>query len=129
VVVEVDGITVYPAREPGDRWRAVWYEDGRRCQCQAISEERLAARLAKVTESVSDILCAGLFPVRYRIFIQYLSLALSDVRVPALYGGFPELDFPCCSGADAACPGFLPAVLVPGRLPCPAGSLGGPFRP
>ena len=34
-VVEVaGGITVYPARSAGDRWRAVWYEDGRRRQCE-----------------------------------------------------------------------------------------------
>jgi hypothetical protein len=31
VVVELGvWVTVYPAREPGDRWRAVWYENGRR---------------------------------------------------------------------------------------------------
>jgi integrase len=50
VVVEVaGGITVYPARQAGERWRAVWYENGRRRQCQAASEERLAARLEKIT--------------------------------------------------------------------------------
>jgi integrase len=50
VVVEVGcGVTVYPAREPRDRWRAVWYENGRRRQCEAVSEDRLAARLEKVT--------------------------------------------------------------------------------
>jgi integrase len=54
VVVEVEGgITVYPARCPGDRWRAVWYENGRRRQCEAISETRLAARLAKVSERLA----------------------------------------------------------------------------
>jgi integrase len=51
VVVEVEGgVTVYPAREQGGRWRAVWYEDGVRRQCEAASEDRLAARLEKVTE-------------------------------------------------------------------------------
>jgi hypothetical protein len=50
VVVEVGGgITVYPARWAGDRWRAVWYEGGVRRQCQAVSEERLAAKLEKVS--------------------------------------------------------------------------------
>jgi hypothetical protein len=50
VVVEVvGGITVYPARWPGDRWRATWYEGGVRRQCQAASEERLAARPEKVS--------------------------------------------------------------------------------
>jgi len=47
MVVELDhGVTVYPAREPGGRWRAVWYEDGRRRQCEAASEvEAFAATL------------------------------------------------------------------------------------
>ena len=49
VVIETaEGITVYPARWHGDRWRAVWYEDGRRRQCQAASEAKLAAGLEKV---------------------------------------------------------------------------------
>ena len=53
-VVETDsGVTVYPGREPGDRWRAVWYENGRRRQCQAVSEDRLAARLEKVAERLA----------------------------------------------------------------------------
>ena len=51
VVVELEaGITVYPARRAGDRWRAVWYEAGRRRQCEAVTEDKLAARLARVTE-------------------------------------------------------------------------------
>jgi len=50
-VIELDyGITVYPAREEPGRWRAVWHERGKRQQCEASSEEKLAARLAKVTE-------------------------------------------------------------------------------
>ena len=37
-VIELEyGITVYPAREGQDRWRAVWYENGRRRQCEAVS--------------------------------------------------------------------------------------------
>jgi integrase len=53
-VVELEyGITVYPAREGQDRWRAVWYENGSRRQCEAVSEERLAARLEKVTERLA----------------------------------------------------------------------------
>jgi len=51
VVIELEvGITVYPARRAGDRWRAVWYEAGRRRQCEAVTEAKLAARLAKVAE-------------------------------------------------------------------------------
>ena len=51
VVVEVaGGVTVYPARGVGDRWRAVWYEGGRRRQCESVTEAGLAAKLEKVTE-------------------------------------------------------------------------------
>jgi integrase len=51
VVVELEcGITVYPARRAGDRWRAVWYEGGRRRQCEAVTEDKLAAKLAKAAE-------------------------------------------------------------------------------
>ena len=54
MVVELEcGITVYPARVAGGRWRAVWYENGRRRQCEAASEDRLAARLEKVTERLA----------------------------------------------------------------------------
>jgi hypothetical protein len=50
-VIELEhGITVYPAREEHGRWRAVWQEDGKREQCEAASEEKLAAKLEKVTE-------------------------------------------------------------------------------
>jgi hypothetical protein len=50
-VIELEyGITVYPAREEHGRWRAVWYEAGERQQCEAASEEKLAARLEKVKE-------------------------------------------------------------------------------
>jgi integrase len=54
VVVELEcGITVYPAREEGDRWRAAWKENGERRQCEAATEEKLAARLEKVTERLT----------------------------------------------------------------------------
>jgi integrase len=54
VVVELEcGITVYPAREEGDRWRAVWYENGGRRQCEAATEEKLAQKLEKVTERLT----------------------------------------------------------------------------
>jgi integrase len=50
-VIELgNGITVYPPRFEGDRWRAVWYEDGQRQQCESVREDKLAARLEKVTE-------------------------------------------------------------------------------
>jgi hypothetical protein len=64
MVVEVaGGVTVYPARWEGDRWRATWYEGGVRRQCQAASEERLAARLEKVSARLAadaaNMECSG----------------------------------------------------------------------
>jgi hypothetical protein len=54
LVVELEwGITVYPARVEGDRWRAVWQENGERRQCEAVSEPRLAEKLEKVTERLA----------------------------------------------------------------------------
>ena len=54
MVVELEwGITVYPARGVGDRWRAVWYENGQRRQCEAVAEDKLAAKLVKVTERLA----------------------------------------------------------------------------
>ena len=44
------GITVYPARTEGGRWRAVWHEDGERQQCEAATEEKLSPKLEKVAE-------------------------------------------------------------------------------
>lgn len=50
-VIELEfGITVYPPRKNGGRWRAVWLENGERKQCESVSEEKLAAKLAKVKE-------------------------------------------------------------------------------
>jgi hypothetical protein len=50
-VIELEhGITVYLPRGEQGRWRAVWHENGQRRQCEATSEDKLAARLAKVTE-------------------------------------------------------------------------------
>ena len=48
-VIELDfGITVYPARFDGDRWRAVWHENGERQQCESVKEAKLAVKLEKV---------------------------------------------------------------------------------
>jgi hypothetical protein len=53
VVIELDwGVTVYPARGNGGPV-AVWYENGQRRQYQAVSEDRLAARLETVTERLA----------------------------------------------------------------------------
>jgi integrase len=46
-VIELEcGITVYPARSEGGRWRAVWYEDGQRQQCEAATGDKLMASTA-----------------------------------------------------------------------------------
>ena len=51
VVVELEcGIMVYPPQRDGEPWRAVWVEDGRRRFREAGTEEKLAAKLEKVTE-------------------------------------------------------------------------------
>jgi Phage integrase family len=79
VVVEVGcGVVVYPARWEGDRWRAVWSENGRRRECQAVSEERLAGKLEKVTARLAadtlnaecpgaDLIAFYLSPSRHRV--------------------------------------------------------------
>ena len=78
VIVTDEGITVYPARFAGDRWRAVWYEpDGTRRQCQAVSEERLAVRLEPVTERL-----AADAPNMLRTGAELLAHYLSAERLP-----------------------------------------------
>ena len=53
-VIELDlGITVYPPKDRGGRWRAVWHEDGERQQCESVSEEKLAAKLEKVKQRLA----------------------------------------------------------------------------
>jgi hypothetical protein len=48
-VIELEcGITVYPARSGGGRWRAAWHESDERQQCEAATEENLAAKIEKV---------------------------------------------------------------------------------
>jgi hypothetical protein len=50
-VIELEcGITVYPPQQDGDPWRAVFVEDGRRRYREVVTEEKLAAKLEKVTE-------------------------------------------------------------------------------
>ncbi len=69
---------------------------------------------------VSDFLCAGLFAVRYRMFIRCPLFALSDAFVPGLSSGLAESDLPLLPRADAACPGFRGVCCCPGRpLPDP----------
>jgi integrase len=78
-VIELEhGITVYPAREGQDRWRAVWYENGSRRQCEAVSGERLAARLEKVTERL-----AADAPNMERLGADLIAHYLDPDRLPA----------------------------------------------
>lgn len=44
------GITVYPPEAGGEPWRAVFIENGQRRYRQGATEEKLAAKLEKVTE-------------------------------------------------------------------------------
>src|SRR5260221_994613 len=63
VVVEVaGGITVYPARHPGDWWRAVGYEDGTRRQCQSATEAGPATRINKITDPRAAHAPGGVHP-------------------------------------------------------------------
>jgi hypothetical protein len=75
---------------------------------------------AEAAVRVSDFLCAGLFAVRYRMFIRCPLFALSDAFVPGLSSGLAESDLPLLPRADAACPGFRGVCCCPGRpLPDP----------
>jgi hypothetical protein len=78
VIELADGITVYPAREEAGRWRAVWNEDGKRQQCEAVSEEKLAAKLEKVAER----LAAGA-PNMKRPGVDLIAHYLDPDRLPA----------------------------------------------
>jgi hypothetical protein len=65
-VIELEhGITGYPARDERGRWRAVWQEAGRREQCEAATEEKLAAKLAPDV-SVAGRPCCGSIRARSR---------------------------------------------------------------
>jgi integrase len=53
-VIELElGITVYPPRDKGGRWRAVWQENGVRQQCESVSEVKLTAKLDKVRQRLA----------------------------------------------------------------------------
>jgi integrase len=79
VVVELDhGVVVYPARGPGDRWRAVWYEGGARRQCESVTEDGLAGRLEKVMERL-----AADAPNLERAGSDLVGFYLSPDRLPA----------------------------------------------
>jgi hypothetical protein len=53
-VIELEsGIIVYPPRQEGGRWRAVWQEDGERRQCESVSREKLAGKLEKVRQRIA----------------------------------------------------------------------------
>lgn len=72
------GITVYPPRDEGGRWRAVWLEGGERRQCESVSEEKLAVKLEKVRQR----LAAGASGVT-RPGADLIAWYLSPDRLPA----------------------------------------------
>jgi hypothetical protein len=77
--IEVEcGVTVYPGRWEGDRWRAAWYEGGVRRQCEAVTEHRLAVKLEKVLER----LAAGAANME-RPGADLIAFYLSSDRLPA----------------------------------------------
>jgi hypothetical protein len=47
------GVLVYPPEGAGEPWRATFTEGGRRRYRQAVSEEQLAVKLARVTERLA----------------------------------------------------------------------------
>ena len=97
--------------------------DGRSAAAVAAAVTPVIAGLPGALRRVCQIFCArGLFAVRFRVFIRNRFLALSDAVLSGLSGGFAEPDFPCRSGADAACPGFPGVLCCRGRLlPDPPG--------
>jgi hypothetical protein len=83
VVVELGcGVTVYPARVAGERWRAVWYEGGWRRQCESVSEDGLAGRLEPVVE---DGLAGRLEPVVERLTADAPNLERPGSELVAFY--------------------------------------------
>jgi hypothetical protein len=102
-----EGITVYPARSPGDRWRAVWYENGTRQQCQAASEERLVAKLEKVAERLTTDA-----PNLLRPAADLIAWYLSPERHPLGRPGRASTRTPsggCASGSCCRCWATCPA--------------------
>jgi hypothetical protein len=73
------GATVYPPREAGGRWRAVWWEDGERRQCQAVSEGKLAVMLERVAERLAAVDA----PFLERPGSELIAFYLSADRLPA----------------------------------------------
>jgi integrase len=78
VVVDLEcGVTVYLPRQQGEPWRAVWIEDGRRRFREAVTEEKLAAKLEKVTERLQADA-----PNLERPGADLISYYLSPIRLP-----------------------------------------------
>jgi hypothetical protein len=99
-VIDLDaGITVYPPQENGGRWRAVWMEDGRRRYCEAVTEAKLAARLAKITERLEADA-----PSMERSGADLIAWYLSPDRLPPTSSG--PASTPTLSGgcASDSCP-------------------------
>ena len=53
-VLEVGyGISVYPPRGEGGRWRAAWHENGQRRQCESVSKEAFTEKLEKAGQRLA----------------------------------------------------------------------------
>ena len=106
VVELANGVTVYPAdlglqrskvfhvpgRFAADRWRAVWYEDRRRRECQDLTEPGLAARLEKIAVAGSDQVILGACLARLVCCVDR-GQAAGDGRYPGpQFGGLDDLD-------------------------------------
>src|SRR6266702_4393845 len=82
VVVEVaGGVTVCPARFAGDRWRAVWYEDGQRRQCQVATEQGLAADAPGLERPGADLIAYYLSPGRHPAAAPFKILTTSPTGI------------------------------------------------
>ena len=101
----------------GDYWKGPFYRlEAEGFECVLADAEQVRHLPGRPAPSVSDFLCAGLFAVRYRMFIRCPLFALSAVAMPGLRAVLAETDLPLLLRADAACPGFRGVLCYPGRL-------------
>jgi hypothetical protein len=104
-VIELEcGITVYPARSEGGRWRAVWSEAGQRQETEAPTEAKLASKLEKVTERLAADAptCAAPAPPSSRtisILTGSRSRTAGLASTPTPSGGVAKLGLALAAGA------------------------------
>jgi hypothetical protein len=98
VVVELDhGVTVYPPGVEGKPWWAVWVENGRRRYRQGATEEKLAAKLEKITERLEADA-----PEMERPGADLIAYYLSPDRLPADKGGPASTRTPSAGSASGS---------------------------